>query len=190
MEKYWETPAYKRMIAQNVDARIAAAVVKEGFESVAAFIRAKTVTDMLRFPGLGRKSVVKVKEMAVALGLRLGFKDGREADAVPSVIPSGLSEITLKIRVKTKLAERLEPILTDRGMTLDQAVSLYLRGMVNGSERSRAIRLADEMPLGKYRGEIVETIVRGEPGYVRFLFGCENIRFDPEVYALVEEIEK
>lgn len=85
MFEYWETPAYKRMIAQNVDARIAAAVVKEGFESVAAFIRAKTETDMLRIPGLGRKSVDKVKEMAVALGLRLGFGEDREGNIAAPV---------------------------------------------------------------------------------------------------------
>jgi|SRR6478609_5372468 len=72
MFEYWKTPSYKRMVEQKVDARVAAAVVKEGFESVAAFIQAKTETDMLRTPGLGRKSVDKIKEMAKALGLVLG----------------------------------------------------------------------------------------------------------------------
>jgi len=37
-------------------------------------------------------------------------------------------EITLKIRVKQSLADRLEPLLTERGLTLDQTVGLYLRG--------------------------------------------------------------
>lgn len=82
MKNYWEHPAYKRMIEQKVDARIAAAVVKEGFQSVAAFIQAKTESDMLRIPNLGRKSVDKVKEIAVAKGLRLGFKDGRGSQPV------------------------------------------------------------------------------------------------------------
>lgn len=80
MLEYWKTPEYKRLREQGVDARIAATIVKEGFSSVAAFIKAKTETDMLRTPGLGRKSVDKIKEMAVALGLRLGFGDKREGD--------------------------------------------------------------------------------------------------------------
>lgn len=87
MENYWESPTYKRLIAQKVDARIAAAVVKEGFESVAAFIQANTERDMLRIPNLGRKSVDKIKDMAVALGLRLGFDGEREGNIAQTRFP-------------------------------------------------------------------------------------------------------
>ena len=99
-----------------------------------------------------------------------------------------LTNVTLKIRVKRSLVEKLEPILKDRGLSLDQAVSLYLRAMVNGSERCRSLRLADEMPFGKYRGETVETIVRGDPGYMMFILGLGKTRFDPETLALLETV--
>lgn len=97
-------------------------------------------------------------------------------------------KIQLKINVDKKLAERLEPLLKERGLTLDQAVGLYLRGMVNTSASARALRLADTMPFGKYQGELVETILRVQPDYIMFLIGLGKTRFDAEVLHLLEEI--
>lgn len=98
-------------------------------------------------------------------------------------------EITLKIRVKKNLAERLEPILRERGLTLDQTVGLYLRGMVNASDRCRSLRLADEMPFGKYEGETLDTIARADPQYLHFILNLGKTRLDPEVLALLETID-
>lgn len=98
-------------------------------------------------------------------------------------------EITLKIRVKKSLAESLEPILKARGLTLDQTVGLYLRGMVNASDRSRALRLEDEIPFGKYQGETLDTIARADPQYLHFIINLGKTRLDPEVFALLECVD-
>lgn len=99
-----------------------------------------------------------------------------------------MSKVQLKINVSKALTEQLEPLLKERGLTLDQAVGLYLRGMVNTSASARALRLADTMPFGKYEGETVETIVRAQPDYIKFIMGLGKTRFDPEVLGLLEKL--
>lgn len=94
----------------------------------------------------------------------------------------------LKVNVDTKLIEKLEPLLAERGLTLDQAVGLYLRGMVNTSASAKALRLADSMPFGKYQGETVETILRVQPDYISFIIAGGRTRFDPEVLQLHEQL--
>lgn len=94
----------------------------------------------------------------------------------------------LKINVDTALLARLEPILVERGLTVDQAVGLYLRGMVNSSASARSLRLSDVMPFGKYEGEEVGTILRAQPDYVSFIVGLGKTRFDPEVFVLLEQL--
>lgn len=82
MFEYWKTPEYARMLHDGADARIAGAAMKEGCKTLEDFITGNTETALLRIPNLGRKSVDKIKEIAVAKGLRLGFKDGRESQPV------------------------------------------------------------------------------------------------------------
>jgi antitoxin component of RelBE/YafQ-DinJ toxin-antitoxin module len=94
----------------------------------------------------------------------------------------------LKVNVDTSLIERLEPILRERGLTLDKAVGLYLRGMVNSSATARALRLKDTMPFGKYEGETVETILRVQPDYIQFIVALGKTRFDAEVFNLLEQL--
>lgn len=97
-------------------------------------------------------------------------------------------KIQLKVNVDRKLLERLAPVLEERGLTVDQAVGLYLRGMVNSSASARALRLSDAMPFGKYQGETLETILRAQPDYIMFILGLGKTRFDPEVLALLEQV--
>lgn len=99
-----------------------------------------------------------------------------------------MAKVQLKVRVDLNLVVKLDPLLKERGLTLDQAVGLYLRGMVNTSTSSRALRLEDEMPFGKYEGELVSTILRAQPDYIKFIIGLGKTRFDPEVYALLETL--
>jgi antitoxin component of RelBE/YafQ-DinJ toxin-antitoxin module len=104
----------------------------------------------------------------------------------PFPTPAG---VLVKVRVEPRLADRIQPMLAARGLTLDQAVGLYLRAMINSSERSKALRLTDAMPFGKYEGEVVETIIRAEPGYIQFLIAnSAHARWDPEVLRLLEEL--
>lgn len=52
------------------------------------------------------------------------------------------------------------------------------------------MRLRDEMTFGKYRGAIVEDVVRTDPQYVTYILGLEGVvgKFATEVFALVEEL--
>ena len=100
--------------------------------------------------------------------------------------PAGMM---VKVRIDPKLAHRVEEFLAARGLTLDQAVGLYLRAMINTSARARALRLADVMPFGKYQGEVIETILRVQPDYIAYLVAnSTNVRWDPEVLKMLEEI--
>lgn len=96
---------------------------------------------------------------------------------------------TITIDLPVALVEQLEPILLARDLTLDEAVRLYLRAMVSSSARNRTLTLESEMPMGKYRGELVEVIVRAEPGYISWLIAnSTSIKFDPEVLMLMERL--
>jgi hypothetical protein len=99
-----------------------------------------------------------------------------------------MAKVQLKVNVDRSLLERLEPVLRERGLTLDRAVGLYLRGMINTSGSAKALRLKDDMPFGKYQGEKVETILRGQPDYIRFIIDLGRTRFDPEVFELLEAL--
>lgn len=99
-----------------------------------------------------------------------------------------MAKIQLKVNVDRALLDRLEPVLRERGLTLDRAVGLFLRGMVNTSNRAKALRLQDAMPFGKYYGETVETILRAQPDYIAFIVGLGKTRFDPEVFDLLEQL--
>lgn len=106
--------------------------------------------------------------------------------AVDGPLPAG---VVVKVRVDPRLATRVEVYLKQRGLTLDQAVGLYLRAMINTSERSRSLRLSDMMPFGKYAGERVEVILRAEPSYIMWLItNNESIRWDPEVLFMLEQL--
>jgi len=119
-------------------------------------------------------------------GLRVSEGLRRQGPELVAPLPSG---VTIKVRVDPRLASRVEAYLKQRGLTLDQAVGLYLRAMINTSERSRSLRLGDVMPFGKYAGERVEVILRAEPGYIMWLIANnESVRWDPEVLLLLEQL--
>jgi len=84
MFEYWKTPEYARMLHEGADARIAGAAMKEGHKTLEEFITGNTETALLRIPNLGRKSVDKIKELAAAKGLRLGFDKDVERFATVS----------------------------------------------------------------------------------------------------------
>lgn len=54
--------------------------------------------------------------------------------------------------------------------------------MVNTVESGKALGLKDKLAFGKYRGELLETVVKGDPSYVRFLIGSSKpLQVLPEV---------
>ena len=145
-------------------------------------LAAMTKAELGKIPGIGEKGVRDIRR---AFEPTL-FPGGRAAKIAP--LPDGM---VVKVRIDPKLAHRVEEFLSARGLTLDQAVGLYLRAMINTSASARALRLKDAMPYGKYRGEIIETIVRVQPDYIAYLVSnSTQTRWDPEVLRLLEEVTK
>ena len=99
-----------------------------------------------------------------------------------------MSNITLKVKIQKAVADKLDVLLAERGLTIDQAIGLYLRGMVNVSESARSLRLADPLPFGKHRGEAVEVVVRADPAYLKWCIANVQSRWDAEVLLLLETV--
>lgn len=93
------------------------------------------------------------------------------------------------VRLPPSLLGDLEPILAARELTIDKVIRLYLRSLVTTSKRTGAIGLADEMPIGKFKGEPLETVIRAEPKYVEWLLGkVETFRVTPDALDLIDEL--
>lgn len=97
------------------------------------------------------------------------------------------------VSLDNDLLDALHPILRDRGLTVPMVVSLYLRTLVNGHRKSCPVKLHEPLPIGKFKGETLETVIRAEPGYVAWLTGnVESFRLDPDAMrllsALVEDV--
>lgn len=92
----------------------------------------------------------------------------------------------LKVNIADDLAERLETILLERSLTLDELVGLYVRSLCNSIDAGKALGIDSVMPFGKYKGERVGVIAKAEPGYIRYLMGGERpVLLEPEVQELV-----
>lgn len=98
-----------------------------------------------------------------------------------------MAKVSLKIQIDSELASDLEQILLERNLSLDEAVGLYLRSMIYSASSGRALLMESKMPFGKYRGELVGTIAKAEPNYLKFLLGSKNpINLSPEVLEFLK----
>lgn len=97
---------------------------------------------------------------------------------------------TVKMLLPSSLLLKLDPILKERKLKLEEVVALYLRSLVNAS--GKALALDSEMPIGKYRGATVESIIRAEPRYMAWLISQDNttVKLAPEALALLEEVSQ
>lgn len=93
--------------------------------------------------------------------------------------------IYLPINIIQRAREKLE---TDRGLKLETYISMYLRVMLRNKN---ILNLQDEMPFGKFSGEIVENVVRAEPDYIAWLIAQGGkTNFSPEVIQLCAEMKE
>lgn len=93
-----------------------------------------------------------------------------------------------RISLPKDLVDEVNGMLAPRGTD----VQTYLRLQLRAFRRAKNIlELADKMPFGKYQGEIIEDVVRADPGYVNWLLvNHDKVQFAPEVTALIEELDK
>lgn len=194
--------AHPSIVEAEFSVRVLRAVV-DMWPGISIFgLMEKSDPELLRVPGVGRKGLREIREAAPHRHLNAATRAALDAAAAGKVtrhtVESLMADLNdakpaagmvVKVRIDPKLASRVEEFLLARGLTLDQAVGLYLRAMINTSAKSRALRLADNMPFGKYQGERVETILRVQPDYIAYLVvNSTNTRWDPEVLRVLEEL--
>lgn len=98
---------------------------------------------------------------------------------------------TVKVCVELprSLWTKLQPVLAERGLTLDDMVRVYGRSLVTGRNRARCLELGSTMPFGKYQGEILEVLIRAEPGYIQWLTAnMDTFHMSVEAYAMLDSV--
>lgn len=94
-------------------------------------------------------------------------------------------EVTFQIP-KT-LLRKAEAILEARGSNLEAFIRLNLKSLVRCE---KFYGLADVMNFGKFRGEVIEDIIRGEPRYVAWcLREVAGFVLTIEALSLLEDME-
>jgi uncharacterized protein (DUF3820 family) len=96
----------------------------------------------------------------------------------------------VRVEVPDRLAAQIEPVLLQRGLSLDEVVRLYLRSLVTTSERMAALDVKSEMPFGKFKGEQIGVIIRVDPDYVAWMLAnSKSFKLTPEALSLLEAVQ-
>ncbi len=92
----------------------------------------------------------------------------------------------VNIKVDEDVLSQAKDIATQRGVSLDIIVSVFLRAMVNNVNRGKDLKLDDKITFGKYYGETIYNIVAADPSYLRFMIGADKpIALAPEVIEML-----
>lgn len=98
-------------------------------------------------------------------------------------------EVKKVITVPNDLAEVLSEMSSLRGIDVEQLVIVHMTSVVNAYKNSKIMRLTDTMPYGKYRGVLVEDVIRSDPRYTNWLASTSNIFvLDEEATELLKEL--
>ena len=54
---------------------------------------------------------------------------------------------------------------------------------------TQELAILDPMPVGKYRGELVGTVIEDDPGYVRWIINNTEWRLDEQALRYLGESE-
>jgi len=91
------------------------------------------------------------------------------------------------IRIDAKLFKEATAILGERGVDLEAYLGLHVRALARSKQ---LLTLRDKFTFGKYGGELVENVVRGDPRYMSWaLANVTWTRFGPDVMALADELD-
>lgn len=74
----------------------------------------------------------------------------------------------IKVRLDQELFKEVSTVLHERGITVDDLVITLLRGCVGADKKYKPVDLHDDMPIGKFKGTRVETLIRADPDYVNY----------------------
>lgn len=91
--------------------------------------------------------------------------------------------VVLSVQVSRALLTKAEKILGDRGTTVDTWIRLQLKRFV---KNVKFYGLTDKITFGKYRDELMETIIRTDPEYVAWLIReVEGFALEVEAFNLL-----
>lgn len=75
----------------------------------------------------------------------------------------------LVVHVPDELAAQVGSLLQARGVSVEEAVAIYLRSLLRINRALKVYDLGDKLLFGKYRGELLESVIRVDPRYMRFM---------------------
>lgn len=92
----------------------------------------------------------------------------------------------LRVTIPDDVHKELTSICARRGISLSEYVAVALRAMPKDDV---ILEFGSIMPLGKYRGALVEPIVQADPAYVLWMNdNVSKVRFARDVVALAHRI--
>lgn len=95
----------------------------------------------------------------------------------------------IHVMLPLDLHDKLSHIVKERNTSIEAMVLLHLTSVVNGYERYAPIGLDTFMPFGKYKGVTLETIIRGDPAYVKYLqTNSETFNMTVEAAIVLEQM--
>ena len=90
------------------------------------------------------------------------------------------------IELDRELCARLHDKLSARGLKLEKYIEMTLRAF---DRQKNILHLRDKINFGKYYGEVVEDVVRMDPGYISWCLQEWATRFGPDVFILMEALD-
>src|SRR4051812_22558057 len=91
---------------------------------------------------------------------------------------------TVNVAVPKDLYDQAEKTLMGRGLSVENFIRVSLRGAL---QRNGYVPLRAELTFGKYRGETLETIIRADPEYIRWMLNNSKTFITDE--AAIELLE-
>lgn len=136
--------------------------------------------------GAAKKRWGKTEAYRKEIGLAKPKKPRRKA-VEPTPIPVPIVERPAMFTVEANLAFKLYRMADNRGVDVGTLVNVALHNLVL---RDGILDLDSKLTFGKYAGLAVETVIRCDPRYVRWLVGnTDRVNLSDECLELLTEIE-
>jgi len=116
-------------------------------------------------------------------------KEGVAKQPLPSPVPVSIVPAVRSIVVELPpmIADRLESMAKERGTDISTMVRVSLHNL---ARRSNYYDLNTKLGFGKYGEEIMEAVIRCDPGYISWcLRELEKFTLSADCLALMERIE-
>lgn len=92
----------------------------------------------------------------------------------------------ISVKIDSSVYAAAAATLKARGIGLNTWLTLQLRAFACASKP--IVGLADKMPFGKYYGDTVENVVRGDLAYATWMLDHWPDRYTSEVHELANEL--